>query len=121
MKCKRGNWNRSRFLFELAEENKIKYNQAPVNTLIEIREKSTTGFSANGYIALGDGGELLRTNAFSEDSSEMAKFLDEKLGKFDDHPSTCYTGTIYRCFRKYNGLNWAELGKGANEINNFLE
>ena len=43
---------------ELAEENKIIYNQLPINTLVEDMEKLTNGFFTNGYITLGDNGEI---------------------------------------------------------------
>ena len=41
---------------ELAEENKIIYNQTPVNTLIEDMEKMRNGFFTNRYFSLGDEG-----------------------------------------------------------------
>ena len=40
--------------FELAEENKIIYNQAPVNTLIEDMEKLKNGYFTVGFLNLGD-------------------------------------------------------------------
>ena len=43
---------------EIAEENKILYNQVPVNTLIEDMEKFKIGFFKNGYFSLGDDGEI---------------------------------------------------------------
>ena len=48
---------------ELAEENKIIYNQVPVNTLIEDMEKLKNGFLTNGLFILGDDGEI-DTNRF---------------------------------------------------------
>ena len=39
---------------ELAEENKIIYNQVPINTLIEDMEKLKNGFFTNGYFSLGE-------------------------------------------------------------------
>ena len=48
---------------ELAEENKIIYNQVSVNTLIEDTEKLKNGFFTNGYFTLGDEGEI-DTNRF---------------------------------------------------------
>ena len=48
---------------ELAEENKIIYNQTPINILIEDMEKLTNGFFTNGYFILGDDGEI-DTNRF---------------------------------------------------------
>ena len=43
---------------ELAEENKIIYNQTPVSTLIEDMEKLKNGFFTNGYFTLGEEGEI---------------------------------------------------------------
>ena len=80
---------------ELAEENKILYNQVPVNTLIEDTEKLINGFFTNGYFTLGDEGEI-DTNRLFEDKNELAKFIDKILDKYDDHPSIYYTGNIYR-------------------------
>ena len=48
---------------ELAEENKIIYNQTPVNTLIEDMEKLKNGFFTNCYFSRGDDGEI-DTNRF---------------------------------------------------------
>ena len=44
---------------ELAEENKIIYNQVPVITLIEDTEELRNGFFTNGYFTLGDDGRLI--------------------------------------------------------------
>ena len=45
--------------FELAgKNNKIIYNQTPLNTLMEEWEKLKNGFFANGYFTLGDGGKI---------------------------------------------------------------
>ena len=71
---------------ELAEENKIIYNQIPINTLIEDMEKLKNGFFTNGYFHLGHEGEI-DTNRFFKDSDELAKFIDKILDKYDDHPS----------------------------------
>ena len=79
---------------ELAEENKIIYNQVPVTTLIEDMEKLPNGFFTNGYFNLGDEGEI-DTNRFFKNSDEQAKFIDKILDKYDDHPSIYYTGNIY--------------------------
>ena len=105
---------------ELAEENKIIYNQVPVNTLIEDTEKLKNGFFTNGYFTLGDEGEI-DTNRFFKDSNELAKFIDKILDKYDDHPSIYYTGNIYRYFRNFKRVNRSEHGRGANEFNNILE
>ena len=105
---------------ELAEENKIIYNQVPVNTLIEDTEKLKNGFFTNGYFTLGEEGEI-DTNRFFKDSNELAKFIDKILDKYDDHPSIFYTGNIYRCFKNFKRVNRSEHGRGANEFNNFLE
>ena len=83
---------------ELAEENKIIYNQTTVNTLIEDMEKLKNGFFTNGYFSLGDDGEI-DTNRFFKDSDELAKFKDKILDKYDDQPSIYYTGNIYRYFK----------------------
>ena len=106
--------------FELAEENKIIYNQIPINTLIEDMEKLKNGFFTNGYFHLGDEGEI-DTNRFFKDSDELAKFIDKILDKYDDHPSIYYTGNIYRYFRNYKRIIRSEHGRRANEFNNNLE
>ena len=105
---------------ELAEENKIIYNQVPVNTLIEDTEKLKNGFSTNGYFTLGEEGEI-DTNRFFQDSSELAQFIDKILDKYDDHPSIYYTGNIYRYFKNFKRVNRSEHGGGANEFNNIEE
>ena len=105
---------------ELAEENKIIYNQTPISTLIEDMEKLKNGFFTNGYFTLGEEGEI-DTNRFFKDSDELAKFIDKILDKYDDHPSIYYTGNIYRYFRNFKRVNRSEHGRGANEFNNFLE
>ena len=105
---------------ELAEENKIIYNQVPVNTLIEDMEKLKNGFFTNGYFTLGEEGEI-DTNRFFKDSSELAKFIDKILDKYDDHPSIYYTGNIYRYFKNFKRVNRSEHGRGANEFNNIEE
>ena len=104
--------------FELAEENKIIYNQIPINTLIEDMEKLKNGFFTNGYFHLGDEGEI-DTNRFFKDSDELAKFINKILDKYDDHPSIYYTGNIYRYFRNYKRIIRSEHGRGANEFNNI--
>ena len=75
---------------ELAEENKIIYNQTPVNILIEDMEKLKNGFFTKGYFSQGDDGEI-DTNRFFRD---LAKFIDKIFDKYDDHPSIYYTGNI---------------------------
>ena len=105
---------------ELAEENKIIYNQTPVSILIEDMEKLKNGFFTNGYFTLGEDGEI-DTNRFFKDSDELAKFIDKILDKYDDHPSIYYTGNIYRYFKNYKRINRSEHGRGANEFNNILE
>ena len=105
---------------ELAEENKVIYNQVPVNTLIEDTEKLKNGFFTNGYFTLGEEGEI-DTNRFFKDSSELAKFIDKILDKYDDHPSIYYTGNIYRYFKNFKRVNRSEHGRGANEFNNIEE
>ena len=105
---------------ELAEENKIIYNQTPVNTLIEDMEKLKNGFFTNGYFSLGDDGEI-DTNRFFKDSDELAKFIDKILDKYDDHPSIQYTGNIYRYFRNFKRVTRSEHGRGANEFNTIQE
>ena len=106
--------------FELAEENKIIYNQIPINTLIEDMEKLKNGFFTNGYFTLGEEGEI-DTNRFFKDSNELAKFIDKILDKYDDHPSIYYTGNIYRYFKNYKRITRSEHGRGANEFNNIQE
>ena len=107
-------------ILELAEENKIIYNQVPVNTLIEDMEKLKNGFFTNGYFTLGEEGEV-DTNRFFKDSNEIAKFIDKILDKYDDHPSIYYTGNIYRYFRNYKRINRSDHGRGADEFNNIEE
>ena len=85
------------FFLELAEENKIIYNQVPVTSLTEDMEKLPNGFFTNGYFTLGDEGEI-DTNRFFKDSDELAKFIEKILDKVDDHPSIYYTGSIYKYF-----------------------
>ena len=72
--------------FELAEENKIIYNQVPINILIEDMQKLTNGFFTNGYFTLGEEGEI-DTNRFFKDSNELSDFIDKILDQYDDHPS----------------------------------
>ena len=105
---------------ELAEENKIIYNQVPVNTLIEDTGKLKKGFSTNGYFTLGEEGEI-DTNRFFKDSNELAKFIDKILDKYDGHPSIYYTGNIYRYFKNFKLVNRSEHGRGANELNDIQE
>ena len=105
---------------ELAEENKIIYNQVPINTLVEDMEKLKNGFFTNGYFSLGEEGEI-DTNRFFKNSDELAKFIDKILDKYDDHPSIYYTGNIYRYFRNFKRVNRSDHGRGANEFNNIEE
>ena len=105
---------------ELAEENKIIYNQTPVTILIEDMEKLKNGFFTNGYFTLGEEGEI-DTNRFFKDSDELAKFIDKILDKYDDHPSIYYTGNIDRYFKNYKRINRSEHGRGANEFNDIQE
>ena len=105
---------------ELAEENKIIYNQVPINILIEDMEKFKNGFFTNGYFTLGEEGEI-DTNRFFKNSNELAKFIDKILDKYDDHPSIYYTGNIYRYFKNFKRVNRSEHGRGANEFNDIQE
>ena len=105
---------------ELAEENKILYNQVPVTTLIEDMEKIENGFFTNRYFTLGEEGEI-DTNRFFKNSDELAKFIDKILDKYDDHPSIYYTGNIYRYFKIYKKVNRSNHGRGADEFNDNLE
>ena len=97
---------------ELAEENKIIYNQVPINTLIKDTEKLKNGFFTNGFFSLGEEGEI-DTNRFFKTSDELAKFIDKILDKYDDHPSIYYTGNIYRYFRNFKRVNGSEHGRGV--------
>ena len=106
---------------ELAEENKIIYNQTPINILVEDMEKLENGFFTNGYFTLGDGDEEIDTNRFFKNNDDLAKFIDKILDKYDDHPSIYYTGDIYRNFKNYKKVNRSDHGRGANEFNNFEE
>ena len=105
---------------ELAEENKIIYNQVPINILVEDMEKIKNGLFTNGYFTLGEEGEI-DTDRFFKNSDELAKFIDKKLDKYDDHPSIYYTGNIYRYFRNFKRVNRSDHGRGANEFNNIEE
>ena len=89
---------------ELAEENKIIYNQVPINILIEDMEKLINGFFTNGYFSLGEEGQS-DTNRFFKNSDELAKFIDIILDEYDDHPSIYCTGNIYRYLRNFKRLN----------------
>ena len=108
------------YFLELAEENKILYNQVPVNTLMKDMEKLKNGFFTNGYFSLGDEGEV-DTNRFFKDSNELANLIDKILDKYDDHPSIYYRGNFYRYFRNFRRVNRSEHGRGANKLNQFLE
>ena len=103
---------------ELAEENKIIYNQVPINILIEDMEKLKNGFFTNGYFSLGEEGEI-DTSRFLKNSDELAKFIDKILDQYDDHPSIYYTGDIYRYFRNFKRVNRSDHARGANEFNNI--
>ena len=46
------------FFRELAEENKIIYNQVAANSLIEDMEELKNGFFTNCYLGQGDEGEI---------------------------------------------------------------
>ena len=105
---------------ELAEENKIIYNQVPINILIEDMEKLKNGFFTNGYFSLGEEGEI-DTNRFFKNSDELTKFIDKILDKYDDHPSIYYTGNIYRYFRNFKRVNRSDHGRGADEFNDIEE
>ena len=105
---------------ELAEENKIIYNQVPINILIEDIEKLKNGFFTNGYFFLGEEGEI-DTNRFFKNSDELAKFIDKILDKYDDHPSIYHTGNIYRYFGNFKRVNRSDHGRGANEFNDIEE
>ena len=105
---------------ELAEENKIIYNQVPINILIEDMEKLKNGFITNGYFILDEAGEI-DTNRFFKNSDELAKFIDKLLDKYDDHPSIYYTGNIYRYFRNFKRVNRSEHGRRADEFNDIEE
>ena len=106
--------------FELAEENKIIYNQVPINILIEDMQKLTNGFLTNGYFTLGEEGEI-DTNRFFKDSNELSEFIDKILDQYDDHPFIYYTGNIYRYFKNFKRVTRSDHGRGANEFNNILE
>ena len=49
-------------------------------------KKLTIGFFTKGYFSLGDVREIDTKKNF-EDSDELAKFIEKKLDKYDDHPS----------------------------------
>ena len=103
---------------ELAEKNKIIYNQVPINILIEDMEKLKNGFFTNGYFSPGEEGEI-DTNRFFKNSDELAKFIDKILDKY--HPSIYYTGNMYRYFRNFKRVNRSEHGRGADEFNDIEE
>ena len=87
--------------FELAEENKIIYNQEPVNTIIEDMENLKSDFFTNGYFSLGDDGEI-DTNRFFKDINELAKFIDKISNKYADHHSIYYSGNFWEYFKNLN-------------------
>ena len=82
---------------------------------MEDMEKLEMVFFTNGYFKIGDDGEI-DTNRFFKDSNEIAKFVDKKLDKYDDHPSAYYTGNIYTYFRIFKRVNGSEHGRGAEEF-----
>ena len=51
----------------------------------------------------------------------MAKLIDKKLDKYDDHPCIYYTGSIHRYLRNFKRVNTSEHGRGAIELINILE
>ena len=104
--------------FEIAEENKIIYNQVPINILVEVMKKLKNGFFANGYFFHGEEGGI-DTNRFFKNSNELAKFIDKILDKYDDHPSIYYTGNIYRYFRNFKRVNRSNYGRRADEFNDI--
>ena len=105
---------------EIPEENKVVYNQAPVNTLIEDIKKLKNVSFAEGFSSLCEEGEI-DTNRFFEDSNELAKFIDKLLNKYDNHHSIYYTGNFHRYFRIFKRANRAIHGRGVDEYNNFSE
>ena len=105
---------------ELAEENKILYNQTPVNTLIEDMEKLKNGFLTKKCFTPGDN-EKIDTNRFFKDSKEIAKFIDKILDKYDDHRSEYYTGNIRWYFRNFRSATRSNHGGGSNDLNNIQE
>ena len=58
---------------------------------------------------------------FSQDTIELANFIDKILDKYDNQPSVYHTGIIYRYFRNFKYVNTAEHGRGGNELENSLE
>ena len=50
--------------FELAQKNKIMYNQVTVNTLVESLRRVKNDFFLNGYFTLGNEGEIATNNFF---------------------------------------------------------
>ena len=106
--------------FDLAEENKIIYNQVPINTLLDDVKKVKNGFFTNNYFTLGYKREI-HTNRIFNDSKELAKFADRIFDKYDDDPSLYYTDKIYRYFRSFKRVNGSEHGRGVSGFNNVLE
>ena len=72
--------------FELAEENKVIYNQVPVKTLLEEMEKLKNCCFTIEYFSLGDEKEI-DTGRFFKDSNKLAKSIDKTLDKYDDLPA----------------------------------
>ena len=66
---------------------------------MEYRENLKYGVSTNSYFTLGNEEEI-DTNTNFKDSNEIAKLIDQKLDKYDDHPSPYCTGKLYRSLRK---------------------
>ena len=106
--------------FELAEENRILYNQVPVNNLIKGMEVLKNGFLTNGYFSLIDEGEIDTNRIFKADN-ELAKFIDKILEKYDAHPSIYYRGNSNRYFRNFKRVNRSEHGSRGREFNVILE
>ena len=78
------------------------------------------GSFTNGYFSLGDKGEM-DTNILFKYSGELAKFIDKRIDKYDDHPGIFHTGSIYKYFCNFNGVARSQHGRVANEFNNVLE
>ena len=52
---------------------------------------------------------------------ELAKFIDEKLSKYDHPSSIDYTGNIYGYLRSFERVNRSEHGRAAYELNIIRE
>ena len=110
--------NLSLFL-DLAEENKIIYNQAPANTLIEAMKKMKNALFTNGYFTLGEEAEIDTNRVLKIVINEPS--LRQSFGGKQRSSFYLLYIKIYRYFRNFKRVNSSAHERGANEYNNILE